>query len=123
MLFGESGLGGLLEAQDLDAVPSPTWRKPDTCTVNGVVIEGDEKVGGDYFKGGYSLQTHGTSAIETVIGDVDSIQIEVGALHRCGANSCGSPADKPERVIMSNNDFVVANVGHIHLLTKVSPSI
>ena len=113
MLFGESGLGGLLEAQGLDAVPSPTWRRPDTCKVNGQNITGDDEVGGDFFPGGYSLQTHGTSAIETVVGDVDAIQIEVGAKHRCGSNSCGSPAPKEERVNM-NTTFISHAMSSIH---------
>ena len=51
MLFGETGLGGLLENQTLDAVPSPTRRKPDTCTVNGHDLEANEEVDGKYFKG------------------------------------------------------------------------
>ena len=51
MLFGETGLGGLLENQTLDAVPSPTRRKPDTCTINGYDLEANEEVDGKYFKG------------------------------------------------------------------------
>ena len=104
MLFGNSSLGGLLEAQGLDAVPSPTRRRPETCKVNGVDIEGDEEVDGKYFKGGYSLEIHGTSAFEDPpVGDVDSIQIEVGALHRCGATSCAKPASREVRDLARAN--------------------
>ena len=74
VLFGDGGLGGMLEKQGkttYGAVPSPSIKKPLGCTTTNPRIDGLQ----GYFSGGHTIRTHGTS--NNLKAKVDAIQIEV----------------------------------------------